>query len=205
MKTSDALAPAGRIASTVSRLLARFNGAQAEIRRRGRRQRGSCIGDDGRVGRIVGIALRIDSELRTHRHADRLANAEEDGGADGGGQRRIGGAEGNGKGDRLRVACPGEIAFLVAFGHGEGEFNAIDVAARRDIDSRRHAGIAGIAPIGLPPPLQLDLQRAMQVAGGIGDTRRHQPHASTLHFDPRTGGCESVAGKRCENGCGNEG
>ncbi len=151
----------------------------------------------GLVVVVAGITRRIEGEFPLHRDADRLADAEEHIRLD---RSRLAGRlqrEGDWKSYLMLVARPFRKAVVEAFGSRKPHLHRSDIDAFRDIDLRRHSGVARITPISLPPGLEIDFQGTLKDAGCI-DTCGHQPHAAALHLHPVAGGRGRTVMGNCE-------
>ena len=95
--------------------------------------------------------------------------------------------EDDGQRNRLLVA---DAVIIAAEPHGRGIIN-LGIGVSVEIDLRRHTGVAGIAPIGFPSRLQLDLQGAAYLALGPGLSRN-----SAILYD----NADTPAGRFCPGG-----
>src|SRR6185437_150304 len=98
------------------------------------------------------------------------------------------------------VAGPQAIAVIMALGRRERQQRAADIAAGRDVELRRDAAVAGVAPIGLPARLERDLEHALYVAGRVGLAAGDQSDTAAFAVIPCRRGSEGGKGGGGEGG-----
>src|SRR5688572_22285706 len=82
------------------------------------------------------------------------------------------------------VAGPFEVAFVVTLWGREIELVLGDVRICRDVDRRRNAGVARIAPVRLPAGPELDVENAIELALSIGLADGDEPYARAVRLEP---------------------
>lgn len=121
-----------------------------------------------------------------HRNADRLADADKDVRPDFGGACG-GDAEIDGEVDGMLVADPDAGLVVEPQRGGEADLGGGDVRALRDVDARRHARSARVAPIGLPAGLQVDRQHAVDDPVRIGRAAGDEAQPGAFGGEPGAG------------------